>query len=443
MIRSACFIATILLLSLSSPSLADPTSGRYLAVANDTLINTSEVTLLQTTINLSAGDNVFVETDGRYFPSSSNAQGLMIIRIDGINTGNTSLLDWNGSGSAQQHSFNAIAAKFLSSGVHAIALVAKMNAGSYTVGAGSNLSILIHPATQVYMQQPGVDTMEFNFTTKNIGPAMFNYTKLPHTVVTSKILNSSGADIVALASGRSYETTAFGDAMWGIFFDGSWIGFQSLWGSTDTLWTVNDMCSCAELQAPMYSHAFFPAPTSANHTISLDATEYPWAMNQNGGEDSVRYKVGADTALVVMAGGMTVRGSQHVLTSGFNDGYPVGPVVNGTVTTKVAETTISTPAGHGTVMFVAKARFQATGTQDNGNAVLYITVDGVRLGSSGVQGISTFSPNSQRTLSASYLATALASGSHTIRVFIEVDGSFDTTNNNPFIHTEIPLVYFE
>ncbi len=139
---------------------------------------------------------------------------------------------------------------------------------------------------------------------------------------------------------------------------------------------------------------------------------------------------------------MTVRGAQHVLFNGLVDAYPVGPVPpGGTKTTKIAEKTITTTAGR-PVMFTAKARFQAQ-HPDSGIALLYIAIDGTSLGSYGVQGISPVSGESQRTLSAGYLATSLASGSHTVQVYMQVQGTFDSTNNGPFIHTEIPLVYFD
>jgi hypothetical protein len=428
----------------SHSSRADSTSGRYSQLATDTLISASEVILLTATITLTSVDNVFVESDGRYFASSSNALGLVTIRIDGTDTGNPSIINWAGSISPQQHSFNAIAVKSLGAGPHTITLVAKNTAGAFYVGASSNLSVLIHPATQAFMQQPGVDTAQFDFTTKPVGQFMSNYGALPHVSVTSRTLNSGGSDIVALASGRSYVSGVNGDAMWGIYFDGTWIGFQGNYGSTKTLWTVNDLCSCAEVQGPMYTHAFFPAPTNQNHTISLDATEYPWGPNDNGGEDTVQYKVGGDTALVVLAGGMTNRGSQHVLLSGFADAYPIGPVPpGGTKDTKVADKLLTTTTGHGTIMFTAKARIQATGMADNGTVILYIMLDGALVGSYGVQTISSLSGISQRTMSASYLAINLPAATHHVEVHTQATGTFTSTNNAPFIHTEIPLVYFD
>ncbi len=92
-------------------------------------------------------------------------------------------------------------------------------------------------ATQVYMQQPGVDTQQFDFTTKQVGQQMGNYSALPHTPVVSRTLNSGGSDIVALASGRAYPSGQYGDAMWGVYFDGQWIGYQANYGSTKTLTT--------------------------------------------------------------------------------------------------------------------------------------------------------------------------------------------------------------
>lgn len=74
--------------------------------------------------------------------------------------------------------------------------------------------------------------------------------------------------------------------------------------------------------------------------------------------------------------------------------------------------------------------------------MLGISVDGVPQGSVGVQQIVLGSSNSQRTLSASYLAQGvhrLSPGPHTIQVWVQASGSF--------VHVvafrDLPLLYFD
>jgi hypothetical protein len=61
--------------------------------------------------------------------------------------------------------------------------------------------------------------------------------------------------------------------------------------NSTSLWTVNDVCSCAETVAPLFTHALIAG--GRRSTVSLEATEYPW--NQPGlppvGEDTAVYQV--------------------------------------------------------------------------------------------------------------------------------------------------------
>jgi hypothetical protein len=77
-------------------------------------------------------------------------------------------------------------------------------------------------------------------------------------------------------------------------------------------------------------------------------------------------------------------------------------------------------------------------TNESGNVYLWITVDGVSSGSLGVQHLQTPGMCSQRTLTASYLATSLT-GTHTVAVHAKADGTMCDVN----VQNEIPLVWFD
>jgi hypothetical protein len=100
---------------------------------------------------------------------------------------------------------------------------------------------------------------------------------------------------------------------------------------------------------------------------------------------------------------------------------------------EIASGTFTVPADHdGEIFFAVKARAQGDPNDPAGNAFLWLEIDGQRLGSTGVQGLggpigTAGTSVSQRTLSASYLATgsgALAPGSHTVKAYAQVNGQF-------------------
>jgi hypothetical protein len=388
----------------------------------------------------------------------------MYITVDGSRVTNHSIIQWGGSTTPAQHSFSAVGATTIAAGNHTVSLMAAYSTGSYFVAAGSNLSIMTNPAAAVYYQERVSDSSTIDFTTSTLIPppppktvSLGSYNNLPFATQLSQVVNSNGSPIIAIASGRSYISTPqvgfMGDAMWGILYDGTVTGWNTTLGSTNLQWSVNDLYTGAELQGPMFTQAYFGSNTVGNHTISLAATEFPWGTDGNpnndcgkgDGEDCVAYKVGAYSGLVVLSGGMTLQGAVSPLCAGSCGETVHLPVGSDFI---LAEKTVTVPTGHsGTLMMMAKTRVQGQGPSSFGGiARLFLKVDGVPKGSVGLQELSSPSVTSQRTLSASYLATGankLSVGSHTIRVIVRLDGSFGTMPSPPYVYKEIPLIYFD
>jgi hypothetical protein len=434
------FIAITFLGCSCSCAMAALRSSAYLSMNTDRTV-CSTTTLLSQTVTLASSDTLLVESDGRYFPVGLSAADIRIV-VDSQTISDDAFMDWRQSVNPQQHSFNVVGAVSINPGPHTVQLLADYISGCYTVGADSNLSIMVHPAASVAVKALTADTRTFQFTTFGITPGI----PTPFNVLVSNVLSlSSKEDIVALASGRSYRDASDGDSMWGIYFD--WVNG----GNTTSLWTVNDICTCAETQAPMFTHAFYPSVTG-KHTISLGASEFPWQPFQPfQGENPASYRVGAGTRLVTLTGGMTVRGSAPTAKSdSFNNWYDWNEIGSNSdanfplgTDVRFASATFSVPSGHnGIVMFVAKSRVQADGSDLGGTVRLWISVDGQNLSSTGVQQLKFPNSQSQRTISASYLAAgarALKPGKHTVEVYTRADGSF---LHVVLVH-DLPLIWFD
>ena len=174
-------------------------------------------------------------------------------------------------------------------------------------------------------------------------------------------------------------------------------------------------------------------------------------------EDTAVYVVQPSATLVALGGDMHVVGNarpDRPATRGFaqtawnwscavrgvNTG-PHCPEVGSNV--EIASETFEVPERHsGVVMFAAKTRVQA-GRHDRGGTVkLWLTVDGKRRGSLGVQELEAPSTISQRTISAGYLAAGkhrLRPGKHRVKVYARVDGSFDGVA----LSRDLPLIWFD
>ncbi|MHB9037817.1 MAG: hypothetical protein ACYC64_14255 [Armatimonadota bacterium] len=426
--------------AMPSISFCADTTSQFVSLASDTYVSSNNQTILTQSITLSESKTVFVQADGRYYPSGA-ATSSMYISIDGTGYGSSSTMNWADSTNPCQHSFNCIAAVTLAAGTHTINLEAYRNNGvAFIVGANSGMSIVVNPASTVNVATLASDTGVYNFTTLNIPQG----SALPHTSMIGITTNNSSGRIVALGSGRMYRDSNYsGDAMIGIYYDG-----YSLPTSCATL-SVNDLYQGAETQAPFYCQASIE--TTGSHTLSLDATEFGWTGQ--GAEDPVRYRVGAASTLITMNGGMTVSGSAPLdnLTNYWADYWPLASSQIPTpqyyaamgAGKVITSATVNIPAGHnGVVMFMGKTRLQADASDGGGTVFLYVAIDGVGLGTCGVQTIAYPNGESQRTICCSYLAAganALSVGNHTVQLIGMATGSF--------LHLcdvgDVPLIWFD
>ena len=426
-------LTTSSFLLLSAPENVVKAAGSgsvYCQLANDQYIRTATA-VLTTTVNLSSAQQIYLQSDGRVYPGGTEDCARMRIYVDDNPVGSDSLIDWRSSRNDAQHSYNCIAALTLPAGNHKIVLMAIPLAGSFSVGAKSNLSVMTDITVSMQAAQTTGDSAVFDFTTYGIAPPE----PIPHTPLLSLNVNNASGPIIALSSGRAYYTRG-GDMMLGIYKNGMAL-------PTDQgVWSVNDGFDGCERQAPMYNHAYMNAV--GNQTITLDASEIPWPVNsENLGENPARFQVGAGTTLVVLNGEMAVSGSAPQSTS-VNDCWNWRNIGTGTgEAVAIASSIVHIPSGHnGVVMFQAKTRFQGDISDSGGNGFLWHNIDGVDVGSVGVQGIINGAGNSQRTACASYLSAgsgALTPGNHVVTVYAKAQGSFAHLCTS----TDVPLIWFD
>jgi hypothetical protein len=252
---------------LSSQAFAGGSGSRYLQLAADQKIGVGTVPLLSTTIQLPTASWVYVQSDGRYFPGGS-ALANGYITIDGGVVSNDSLIDWRQSNAAQQHSFNVIGAKYLSAGTHTVTLNAAAVGAPAYFGSGTNLSVLVTGATAVTNSGVPADTAQLNFDTVGTAEGTPLQANDRQVLIASNAGNLQGP-VVAMASGRSYVYGNYGDAMIGILLNDQEAGIDSM------TWSINDLYTGAETQAPMFSQAMFMAPP-AQSVVQFIASESPY-----------------------------------------------------------------------------------------------------------------------------------------------------------------------
>ena len=467
-ISKALFVGTLMCLTalyLKLPILASGTESKYLSLTSDmNVVSNSPVftNVLETTISLPRAQWVYVQSDGGIEPSGTSLAWLEIY-IDQVRISNSSTIDWRGSSNAVAHSFNCIGAKYLSAGSHTIQLQAsKKGSGTYKIKAKSNLSIMTDPAPTVLVSSLSSDAGPYNFNTTSQN-CLNSHPNL--SVLAQNVGLTSPQVIISLASGRSYKTTASGDAMWGIFHNGTYPGNNA------ASWSVNDLFEGAELQAPMYNHAYVSGVTG-NNSMTLRASEYPW-IDQNT-QNTVVYKIGATTKLISLTG-MQVKGKGtaggHNCTYYFTDWKAVGTGPEGTVSecsqfpecspteprtcgttdrpctgtdVLLASGTISIPAGHsGVVMIVAKTHLQGDSCDNGSTARLKIKLDGSWVGSEGLQQTKCPNGESQRIMGASYLATGLSQGNHSVQVYGRIDLASTDSVRHISMTRYLPLIWFD
>ena len=423
----------------SHSAIAADTNSTYSEVASDAVIGSSDTTVLVSSINLPKATWVYLQTDGRAYPNYGGAISAIWITADGSPVGSTSVIDWSVSKDPQQHSYNAIGAVYLKAGTHTIALHARsLNSVAYTLGATSNLDVLVNPATTVTKAQVPSDTGQLTYNVYAL-PAT---SALPTGIQASATVNgANGSTLVALSSARIYEYGHDGDPLTTIGMDGSSLPIDQ------ASWSDNDMYGYAENQAPFFTHALIKNLSTVNHTLQLMTSALPYSSGNN----QVAYRMGAGSTLIGLQGGMSVVGSSpqgtdaHNVTKyicvGTSQNWAGCPNIGTAV--PIAQADITIPAGNnGVVLITGKTRIQGGNSDAGGTGYLYLTVDGVRKGSLGVQQLQSPDSVSTRTLGTSYLATganALAPGTHHVVLYAQASGSF--------IHLaytlDLPLIWFD
>lgn len=443
-------IAALIAASPSAAYAADVQS-KYLEMPSDIKIMGGGA-LLSTNISLSEPAWVYVQSDGRYYPGPPDAKSLgnAFITVDGAKVTNDSVIDWRQSSAKQQHSFNVVGAAYLGAGNHTVNLNASTDGSSVYYGAGSNLSVLVDAASSVSLSTLAGDSPTLNFDTTNTPEG----TALPEPRARSTLLTAysdAGGKAVAMASGRNYVYGTYGDAMYGIFMKNAEPNIDSM------TWSINDLYSGAETQAPMYSQALFEE-TFPGDPIQLVASESPYYKPVASTTNSVQYRAGAGTTLVVLSGGMSIVGKGLSSTfpyqsMGWNSrfSYLCAGSSNGSAGCPrtgsefiIGEGQVCVPNGHnGVVMFSSKTRVQGDTADSGGTVSLYLKIDGQQKGANGIQQLGP-KPHAEstRTISTSYLATGagvLSAGCHTVQLATIVSGSFLHLAVNP----DMPIVWFD
>jgi hypothetical protein len=427
----------------SGPALNRHAGSVYASLVADRTVD-ARTTLLRATVRLVRPETVLVTSDGSYAPLGPTSAGRIVVEVDGRRASNGSTLDWRGSLAPEEHSFDAIGLVGLPAGRHSVTLVGEpvdRLAGPFVVRATSNLSVLVHPAAHAAARTLGQASRSFDFRTSGINNQP---TMLPHTPLLS-VRTGGAADVIALASASDLPALPdrAGDPMLGLYLDGRFLGIDR------SSWSVNDHCQCAELRAPLAVQGRFLL--RGEHLISLDASEFPW--NDRQGENPVRYRIGAGGRLVALLGGMNVAGvgqSRLPLTGaspwdysaiGSSTGWPGVPPVGTNVL--LAQETVTIPAhDDGVVLFAAKSRVQGDSADGGGTVSMWLTIDGRRVGSVGLQRLSSPYCESQRSISASYLAAgsgSLSPGAHVVSLYGRAEGTFLHLS----LVRDLPLVWFD
>jgi hypothetical protein len=425
-----------------SSAVAAGIESDYQQLSGDISVSGTQ-TVLTSTITLGSPAWIYVQSDGRIVPAGASIAALSI-SADGAAISNTSIVDWSKTTNGQQHSFNAIGAAYLGAGTHVVKLAAStLNGAAFKVGAGTNLSVMTSPAQSVAVSRMSQDTSTLSFNTANLKVG----TPLPNQTLLSHHFSIGGESMIALASGRVFLNGSAGDPLTAIYLNG-----QEPANNVGS-WSDNDMYRGAENQAPFFNHAFYPQLPDRS-VVSWNASALPYCEDGgcSGSVNTVQYKVGADSTLVTLSGGMSVAGAYSTSASAYNrtnyigvgstQGWPGVPPTGTDVV--LAQVQITVPAGHnGIVLISGKSRVQGDQSDQGGTVSMWMTVDGVRRGSTGIQQLAYPDGVSTRTIGASYLSSApaerLAPGLHTITLYGRADGNF----KHLAMTRDLPLIWFD
>jgi hypothetical protein len=400
----------------------------------------TRTTLLSATIQLARRDSVFVEATGTVAPTMPASAGRIVVTFDGKPVTSASAIDWRASFDPVRHTFDVVGARRASAGQHTVRLVVQPLSGALAVSATSNLSVFLHPARTVEARALGKKAGPFDFQTYGTSGQDTPHTPILHATVDGRLKTVALGSVSAIRSGRD------GDAMIGIYRNGAHPD------PVASLWSVNDICTCAETEGPLFTQAFLAGGGRKRRVVSLDASELPWWTSL--GENPASYSVAAGARLLVL-NGMHLAGRAPPIADGYPDergtatdfwclasdrGWPgCAPVETDVL---VAQGVLNVaPDASGVVMFAAKSRVQADNADAGGTVSMWLTLDGERVGATGVQELRSPSSVSQRTIAASYLAAGsarLQPGPHVVRLYARADGSFVHVS----LVRDLPLMWF-
>lgn len=436
-------LAVCTLALVAHTAFAADANSAYVSLTSDKYVNGGPVTVLTTTVRASRSGWLFVSSDGRFYPGGP---GLVTaaIYVDGTKVSNDTILDWRQTTNGQQHSYNTVGALYVGAGTHTVSLIASSQDSVVWFGSTSNLSAMLDAATSVTNKSLGSDTALLNFDTAGVQEGNV-LPSTAHKSIVSSAVTASGP-VIVYASGRSYaHGDYYGDAMWGIFVDGAEPNINSM------TWSINDLYTGAETQAPMYNQGYFSVGPGS-HTFSLEASESPY---NNGLTNNVRYKIGANSRLITLTGGMSVVGKglyDDPSKYGVGRRYSYVCIATNNGNSNCASTGTEVvlgkgsvyipPTHNGVVYFSARTRIQGDNQDSGGIVVLYLKIDGKVVGSKAVQQLAFPHSASTRTLTASYLATGvnrLAPGYHTAQVIGVAYGNFLNLSMN----ADLPLIWFD
>lgn len=431
----------------------------------DTIISgTSDHVVLQKTITVTEMSKLLVISDGRFDPLNGPA-GFLRIKINGDDQYSSyAIHDWSTgtSGLSGQHSFNVMAYREVPAGSYTISLVASAhpsNDGDFRVGSLSSMSIMLDPSMKIVNSSFRGETGNIDVTTYdpptvdiNEGDADRPYVEVLSNDITNTV--SSQSNVLSFVTGRAFlSCPGEGDALWGFWAD------NMCQATSEASWGVNDLYSGAETQSNMYAHSIYSLSHLESLNIKFGASELAFGTDQANSpsgshENDVCYKVGDANLLTMLndnisggVGGNSTFCSTYVWKCvATTIGHPGCPSANTDVT--LGSQIINIPTDHSGVMFFsAKTRIQG-GSEDDEDMVvsLGIKIDGVRVGSVGVQQLYTPNTASSRSLSASYLSAVgsnsapLSPGQHTIEAYINVA---TTGAGHPSVPEEVVLTYFD
>lgn len=414
----------------------------YLSLAKDVRVTNLNQVLLTT--NIFGGQTALLCADGDFQPLGASLVNAFIT-VDGKKVSNDTVINWNGSLKPVAHSFRAISAVRLAPGPHVIALVAN-GSRAFIVGANANLSIMTEPAGKIESAILHDDSPVIAVNTPSVrnGIDPLRFISIGDATVDAK----AGEPVVLLGAGRSFYAGVGrkdnGDAMWGFWIDGAEAT------ANEATYADNDMFEGAELQAPMFVQGFFEF-SEGRHTVTMGASAEPWPADI--GMDGVRYKVGAGSRLIALHGGIVVAGHSVAIDAerdfvqynrfpyqcvSSSKGWKGCPATNQDI--QVSSGTITVPEEHNGIIFIsAMTRLQGDRHDQGGRFEMWLMVDGVRQGSTGVQELSSPSSVSTRTVAASFMTTgdsALSPGRHVVQLYIRATGHFihlAITRNMPIL----------